>query len=104
LVWWWGRPAGWWGGGEGGDVMGGGGGGGGGFHDGAVGLSHPHIPHCHTHTYPHPHTHTLTFPHRHNPYLPLVDGEPVSGYKPLVGLDVCHTVFEVPKTLGQVHL
>ena len=38
------------------------------------------------------------------PYLPLVDGNPVSCGKPLVVLDIIDPILEVPKALGEVHL
>ena len=34
----------------------------------------------------------------------LVDGDPVRSCKPLVALDVRHSILQVPKPLGQVHL
>lgn len=37
-------------------------------------------------------------------YLPLVDGNPVGGGKPLVALDIIDSIPEVAKALGQVHL
>lgn len=37
-------------------------------------------------------------------HLPLVDGDPVRGGKPLVTLDVVDAVLQVPEALGQVHL
>lgn len=37
-------------------------------------------------------------------HLPLVDGNPISGGKPLVALDIIDSIPEVTKALGQVHL
>lgn len=37
-------------------------------------------------------------------YLSLVDGNPVSGGKPLVALDIIDSIPEVAKALGQIHL
>lgn len=37
-------------------------------------------------------------------HLPLVDGNPISGGKPLVALDIIDSIPEVAKALGQVHL
>lgn len=37
-------------------------------------------------------------------HLPLVDGDPISGGKPLVALDIVDSIPEVAKALGQVHL
>lgn len=37
-------------------------------------------------------------------YLSLVDGDPVSGGKPLVSFDIIDSIPEVAKALGQIHL
>lgn len=37
-------------------------------------------------------------------YLPLVDGNPVGGGKPLVALDIVYSIPEIAEALGQVHL
>lgn len=37
-------------------------------------------------------------------HLPLVDGDPIGGGKPLVTLDIIDSVPEVAEALGQVHL
>lgn len=37
-------------------------------------------------------------------HLSLVDGDPISGGKPLVALDIVDAIPEVPEALGQVHL
>lgn len=37
-------------------------------------------------------------------YLSLVNGNPVSGGKPLVALDIIDSIPEVAKALGQIHL
>lgn len=36
--------------------------------------------------------------------LLLIDINPVGGSKPLVAFDVAHSVLQVPKPLGEVHL
>lgn len=37
-------------------------------------------------------------------HLPLVDGDPIGGGKPLVALDIVDSIPEVAKALGKVHL
>lgn len=41
---------------------------------------------------------------RVDPHLSLVNSNPVGSGKPLVGLDVAHTILQVPESLCQIHL